>query len=355
MKKLIYKLMLMTAIVYGVVAGVNYFIDPANIYHTATVEKMAAYLNENKIVNVPANIDEGQLQEKRISTLTWQPDTVIIGSSHIMYLTFEYPNLYNAGMSGSYLGDYYGIVGLLKYCDKMPKRVIIGVDPWSFMSSAADGRHSALKKYAEYLTADIGDSDNNGHKQELISPKLKELVSFSYFQASVESYKKNGLRKPEESVNTANDSAIGDVLKIMVDGRRIPSVKQYYSTEEINQEVKQILKKGSIYQLNKGFKDVQKENFAQFEALLQYLQGIGIEVHIYLPAWHPMVYKYFCDTPSFAGVNKVEEAVRKLGHERHIPVHGGYNPSLCNLTEEDFMDWLHLKPEKMLENYKYIK
>ena len=46
--------------------------------------------------------------------------------------------------------------------------------------------------------------------------------------------------------------------------------------------------------------------------------------------------------------------MRRIGNEYNIPVHGGYNPAPCGIMESDFMDYLHLKPEKMKENYELI-
>lgn len=53
MKKLMLKIAIIVVAVYGVVISFNFFIDPANIYHDATVKKMVAYLNENHIVQLP--------------------------------------------------------------------------------------------------------------------------------------------------------------------------------------------------------------------------------------------------------------------------------------------------------------
>lgn len=357
MRRLIIKVIILATVVYSAVIGINYFIDPANIYHEGTVNKMVGYLNDNQIVQVPANFDEGVLQEKRISSMNWQPETVVIGSSHVMYIPFDYEHLYNAGMSGSYLGDDYAIIGLLKYYDKMPRRIVIGVDPWSFMSSATDGRHTSLKQYAIYLKNNISTSTNSGelaNDSGAIDRRLKELMSFSYFQASIDSLRKNGFKKSDAAVEPIADITEDNAQKMLVDGRRVPAAKDYHSSHDIDQEIDRAIKGGSIYQVEQGFSDIPKEQLSQFEALLQYLQNIGVEVHIYLPAWHPLVYQYFCENEAFVGVSKVEGAMRQLGHKYNMPVHGGYDPSLCDITEDDFMDWLHLKPEKMKENYDFV-
>lgn len=258
-------------------------------------------------------------------------------------------------MSGAYLGDYYAIAGLLKYYDKMPKRIVICVAPWSFMRTPDDGRHSSLKPYSLYMMDSLGIAPAAAQEKEWFSKKFKELFSFSYFQASVDYYKDNGIKKMEEDVRVVPNAQITELQKINLDGRLIPSSKEFQTLNEIEQTVQYVINSGSVYQIKTGYKDIQEENVAKFEALLQYWQDNGVEVHIYLPAWHPGIYEYFCENEAFAGVNKLELAMREYGRKHNIPVHGGYDPSICNITAEDFMDWLHLKPEKMLENYKYVK
>lgn len=341
--------------VYSVVISVNYFVDPANLYHEGTVTKLVDCLNDGKNVKIPANIDEGVFQEKRIATMTWNPETVIIGSSHVMYMPFDDGSMvYNAGMSGAYLGDYYALIGLLQYYDKMPKKIIIGVDPWTFMRGSLDGKHPSLHRYAEYMKKNIDGSQDTYYGGNYIDDKLKELVSLSYFQSSVEYARKNRLRKAEEHVEAVSDDLIGDDAKILVDGRRVPSVKNFLTQQEIDEEILKLLNKGTMYQMGTGFKDVQHDNIADFEKLLQYLQANGVEVSIYLPVWHPKIYSFFCESEAFSGVKRIEDTIRKIGYGYHIPVHGGYDPRDCGITENDFMDYLHLKPEKMKENYELI-
>ena len=345
----------MAVIIFVPVISCNYFVDPANVFHDDVVCKVAEYLSDGNIVEVPANMDEGLLQEKMIASMKVAPETVIIGSSHVMYIPFKYENVYNAGMSGSYLGDYYAILGLLKYYDKMPKRVVIGVDPWTFMKDDVDGRWTPLQKYAIYFKGELA---GNGVLEDVwISKKkkLKELVSFSYFHTSWKKFKDDGLRKGAETVCVAEDNAIGEKQKKNPDGRLIPSQKGFQSKIQISKDVTDGIRAGKIYQVGTGFKEISYERLKSFEELIKYMKNNGIEVQLYLPAWHPKVYEFFLQNEDFVGVIKVEEEMRRLGRKYNIPVHGGYNPVLCNITEDDFMDWLHLKPEKMLENYEYVQ
>lgn len=359
MKKFILKLILITLITFVPIISCNYFVDPANIFHDDIVNKVAEYLNAGYIVEVPANMNNGILKKQQISAMDHSPETVIIGSSHIMYIPFEYEDIYNAGMSGSYYGDYYSIVGLLKYYDKMPKRVVIGVDPWAFLRDVTDGQHADIRIYAVYLKNVISNNNSfNSNKEirkEFDYSKLRELYSPSYFQSSKKSFEKDGFRKGAETVKISENSNIEEKQKIIPDGRYIPAKKEFHKIPDIEKQVSDQIKSGSIYAVKKGFKDIPSERWDDFVKLLQYLLDNGIEVQLYLPAWHPDIYDYFTTNDNFSGVQKVEDSIRELGKKYNIPVHGSYNPASRNFTTEDFMDWLHLQPDKMYEDYKYIQ
>lgn len=357
MRKYILKFILISLIIFVPIISCNYFIDPANRFHDDVVNKVAEYLNAGYIVEVPANLDEGLLKEKQISAMDHAPETVIIGSSHVMYIPFEYEDVYNAGMSGSYLGDYYSIVGLLRYYDKMPKRVVIGVDPWAFLRDATDGRQTSLNEYAAYLINGLHDEasfNNKNIKGAIIYSKLKELYSLGYFRDSKKSLEDKGIRKGADPVNVAADSNIGEKQKITPEGRYIPYSKDFHTNSDIDNEVTEQIQSGVIYQLGKGFTDIPSDRWDDFEQLIKYLLDNGVEVHFYLPAWHPIVYEFFILHDDFSGVVKLEDDVRKLGAKYNILVHGSYNPVYNNFCTEDFMDWLHLKPNIMYADYQNI-
>lgn len=358
MKKFILKFIMITLIIFVPIICCNYYVDPANRFHDDIVSKVAEYLNDGYIVEVPANLDEGLLKEKQISAMDHAPETVIIGSSHVMYIPFDYEDVYNAGMSGSYMGDYYSIVGLLRYYDKMPKRVVIGVDPWAFLRDASDGRQTSITKFAGYLINGLSEKKAFNDKKVnglFAYSKLKELYSLEYFRDSKKSLEKDGLRKGAETVSVASDEAVGEKQKIVPEGRYVPAKKGFYNNADIENEVNNQIKSGVIYQVEKGFVDISSERWNDFERLIIFLLNNGVEVQLYLPVWHPKVYDYFVSHEEFSGVEKVEGKVRELGVKYDITVHGSYNPGFNKFTTDDFMDWLHLQPDKMYVDYRYVQ
>lgn len=359
MKKFILKVFLVVLIVYVPVIAINYLVDPANIYHSILIDYLVEELSKGNIVESPGDMDEGIFQEKMISTMDQTPDTVIIGSSHVMYELWEFDNYYVAGLSGAYLGDYYAIVGLLESYNKMPRTIVIGVDPWAFTTGYSDGRHKSIGDYAEKEYEYINNKSISSIKTYSLGYReIKELLSFSYFQASVKMLNKHGvdfyLSAEKMGVKVVSSDMVEDTAKIMPNGRRIMSISEYKTTNENEMDAQAAIDSGYIYQLGEGLSSLNEDNFIDFKKLIFYLQNKGVEIEIYLPSWHPILYDYFVSSGKYNGIFDVEKAIRKLGEDCNIMVRGSYDPYQCGVTEDDFADWLHLTPDKMMDNYNVV-
>lgn len=360
MKKFLIKICVFFLVFWAVISGTNYFIDPANIFHNSIVEHMTEILVDGKTIEVTGEFDEGLFQEKMLSAIRYSPETIIIGSSHIMYEEWEFDNYYIAGLSGAYLGDYYAIVGLLDKNNIAPKTILIGVDPWSFMTGADSGRHLSVKNYAKYAKMLVEGReyipDTTSHGVDL--EKVKELFRFAYFQSSVDAIQKYGISKYihryEEQILVSQNDDMDINAKITPNGRRIRSFNTVNDVEVNNLAAADVIDNRNIYQLGAGFSEIQYENLEEFEELIEYLQAKDIEIIFYLHSWYPTVYEFFKKDEAYSGVIKLETYIRKMAVKRNIIVHGSYDPGLASITEEDFDDWFHLKPEKMMQCYDFV-
>lgn len=342
-----------------VLMAVNYQVDPANIYHHGNIPKIATALHEGKIVYSPGNLDEGRLLEACVKLMDESPKAVVIGSSHIMYEPWPFESVLVAGLSGAYLGDYYAVVGLLEEYDRLPQRVVIGVDPWSFMRAARDGRHTSLAKYAMDTYNKVKQSDIQESSAFSESDKLLELISIAYFQESCRTLRKNKWRIPPRSgiggvIDFAADENMGERQKILPNFGRIAGKSEWKGIRKNDQDAQAVIRNGSVYQLGKGFENLQMENLEDFTELVRYLKGKGIGVDFYLHPWYPTVYDYFCNNPRFSGVLKTEAYIRDFAAEKDIVVHGSFSSKVCGVSESDYADWLHLKADKMLDAYNVV-
>lgn len=355
-KKFIFKICLLILIVYVPVISINYIVDPARLYHNEIVDNAVNLLLNGNVIESPGDWNEGLFQKKMISSLPEKPETVIIGSSHVMYVPWEYENYYVAGVSGAYLGDYFAIAGLLESYDKLPERIVFGVDAWAFMSSYSEGRHEGIREYARQEYDRITAGNVKKIKSNTIDyNNIKEMLSFSYFQSSVNVLRYRGLDYYMNNLNEVTvigDNEASDTALILPNGRRVMNPLNY-STVETNRAGAQ----GIIYEGEEADEKLlveNEDNLEDFERLVVYLQNKGIKIEFYLPPWFPTLYQYFKSSDKYAGLVEIETSLRELGGKYNVVIHGSYNPDLCGVTEEDFADYLHLKEDKTLENYNKV-
>jgi phosphatidylserine/phosphatidylglycerophosphate/cardiolipin synthase-like enzyme len=92
-----------------------------------------------------------------------------------------------------------------------------------------------------------------------------------------------------------------------------------------------------------------EKDFSNFLALLK---KDGVEVVIYLPAFHPLRYqimngmdeKYAFKYRKHA-FEEVEKAIRSVAKNRDVTVVGSYDPAQAHIGETEFMDGVHQRSE----------
>lgn len=358
MKRFIWKCIVISVIFLTIIASTNYFVDPANIFSTKMTEQMVKELSDDKIVSILGDMDERIYQNLRIKSLEETPKIVILGSSHVMMVPWEFDDYYNAGVSGAVLEDYLGIIGILESEDKVPERMIIGVDPWIFNDGCAEHRYESIQRYVEYGKQIIGHENAGSVLIEdtdgLQIGKLKELLSFSYFQSSVFSLAMIVRHHTFSRVLVESNTEYGEREKILPNGRRIPKKDRFLSKEKCETQAKQDIQVDNVYFVS-GFQQLSQSKSELFIRMIDYLQDRNVSVEFYLPAWFPAYYEVFEHDRNYSGVMEAEAFIRSIADERGITVHGSYDPAVSGITEEDFMDVLHLKPEIMLQQYQFIK
>ena len=349
MKKWIIRCLILIIPTYALVILVNFFADPANIYHASMTDDIVNGLKEHVAVEIAGDFDEGVLLDKRIAACDVH-DVGIMGSSHVLYVDWDFDDYLNIGMSGEFLDDYYATVGLIDKYDKYPDTLVIGVDPYIFMDGLSI-RQESLKDDLEYADKLIkGGSSKKGPIDLSGLKKVKELFSFSYFQSSV-SAMINGVNATY--VNPVDDIGCGDYPKILYTGRRVPSITSQKEIQDMDSAAQWDISAGAVYCMT-DYEELSPVCIERFEILIDYILSKGTEVIIYLPAWYPDYYDEFTKNDKFSGVIKAEEYIRKMAKERGIEVRGSYNPYVCGLNKEDYLDHFHLKPEGGLKNYNVI-
>mgnify|MGYP001810119236 CR=1 FL=1 len=168
---------------------INYFIDPAYLFKGKKYEDgIADILSKNKNVANITNYDERLVQKYYIQRLYNKKDIVVLGSSRAMQIKAEnFPgqSFFNSSVTGASIEDYMAIYYLYRKSGLLPSKIIMAVDPWILNKNNGQTRFSSLEK--EYLMMmDLLRFRRNNHLLKgLTSDRFIQLISLTYFQASI--------------------------------------------------------------------------------------------------------------------------------------------------------------------------
>ena len=358
MKKFLFKCGLITVFVYGIVVTTNLIADPANINGDGMVLEMADRLLDGEIVVSPGDYNEGLLQKTILETRS--PETVIIGSSSVLYIPWEYDDCQVIGLSGAYLWDDLAAVGLLEAENDMPDRIVICVDPWILREDQGVGHHESIAAYGSFeqmmMTGASRDEALKVLNDTGKGDSWKEFLSFSYFQSSVDYIKKWGLSycltPGPELVRSVSFEESASMPCILPGGGHTCLIKDPQA--KIDGDANWLIESGHLDALGEEFTELSPENVELFEALIKHLTEEGVTVEIYLPAIYPVIYDFIDSSDLFTGVEASESCIREICAKYSVTVHGSYDHSVTGITCEDYSDWLHIDPDKGLQEYNFI-
>jgi hypothetical protein len=347
MRKFIYKIFFYAVIVLSLLTTTNFLGDSAQLFSSGYENKIANILIEGNNVTNITNHDERILQREWIDKLDSSPDIIILGSSRSMMIRekdFENKKLINNAVSGASIEDLIAIYQIYKSKNIPPKKIILGLDPWIFNENNGEKRWLSLQK--EYDSFYNRESDN----KESDYYKLKQLVSISYFQSSL----KRGLSKIfKENVDPIITNKIYNQEQTKLSDGSITYDKKYTESsnyETVNRRAIEY-NTGPMYNLEK-FKYISPKLFKEFEKLCLEILNNNIELSIWIPPYHPKVYKKL--KQEYQILLKLENKILNFASSKKIEVSGSINPHKSGFISENFYYGMHLK-EDILKCGQFFK
>ena len=341
MKKLILKLTLFVPLLAGVVL-VNYYVDPACLF------KDDAYLfgiadlllRGDNVQNVP-NLDERLLQKHYIERLTYANDVIVLGSSRSMLIgkdLFPGKRFFNNSVSGASIEDFVAIYNMYEEKGMPPGSVVLGIDPWIFIEHSGQTRWRSVRPdvYAGFKRMGVSFSGNN---IDLVSKKYLQLVSFPYFQSSLETLflRRFAGRRAQYFPTQERVDPVDMIL--LADGSRS------YPQKERSKTAAQVLAaaQGLIndhFGLRSHVK-IDERDARVFELFVRRLRSRNTEITIFLPPYNPFIHDYCARSDEYRIMRDVEAFIRRFADKEHISVRGSYDPHAYSLTQDDFYDGVH--------------
>src|SRR3990167_2758441 len=366
MRKKIYQRFLITfifsvGILLGFIMVFNFFVDPGNeFFHGAVIErKMAQALLQNKSVIVQSNYNERLLQKMMLQKLSFRPDILILGSSHIMPLThatFHTARFFNASVSSASLQDDMALYSILQKRGFQPKVVIICLDPWIVSKSNPQQlwKSEYRKEYQEVNKLIIKNQglESLAFINQIISffEKYLQLLSSAYLESSINKFKnhiksKNNQDILEDVMTLDNKREIcANCFVRQPDGARLPTPAEEAMTSSDS----------NLYVMNhiNSWKDFWTESTLSssyafiFDRFIQYLLKQGVEVVFYFPPLQPLEYSQVVkNNQNYQMVFIAEKYFKMVAKKYQLKTIGAYDPAQVDLFAADFIDNWHLKKE----------
>lgn len=330
--------------VLAAMVWVNYTVDLSGFFQGEQKERevvTALMAGEN----VPGydQMDEQKVYALYVQNLEHPLDTIAVGSSRILQLTKEIAgtdSFMNCGVSGADIRDVIDMFFLFDRADKLPKNMIIGIDPWLLNGNQdAYNLRSDVELYNEFLSTRLG-MDVPYQKPDNTA-KYKALFSPTYLQGNL-TYLLNQTKETNAPAGvTGNVSSQASSIK-MADGSVLyPESFRNASQDVVNEKARQ---EATTFLRMEGFAAPDPILTDVFEKFVLYAQSRGVNVVFLMSPYHPLVYNYASENAEkYTGFFETEPWYTALAKKHSIPLYGSYNPFVTRTFEDSFYDGLHIK------------
>jgi hypothetical protein len=343
MKKIFVRLLCFFTIPTCCIVGINFFIDPANIFKKSIYETIVNHLIEDKnVTNIP-NLDERLLQKLYINLLNKCPDEIVLGSSRIMQIgnasNIQRTNLINNGVSGASLEDILSIYYLYVKKGCKIKKITLGLDPYFLNDNHGQNRWITLE--TEFIDCyNQLFEQKKGYRNPLFEDKYKELFSLAYFRSSLD-YLKSGNNKQVHSTENHNNKK----MTRLTDG----TITYDYDTRNISidksdKSVKQAIINQPLYSMQ-GFLELSVYYKDLFSLFIEHVIQNNIEIEFVFIPLHPLLFNYLQNDPNYKMFFEAEKFYQEIASEKQIKIIGSFDPNSYNLEHLNFYDGFHCKEE----------
>lgn len=344
MKKFIIKTSVFAIVILTLLISVNYWGDAAKIFHTGYERNIADIIYTNKNATNISNYDERILQKELINKIKSKPDILILGSSRTMLINssyFEDKKVINNSVSGASIEDLIALYQMYKAKNILPKKIILGIDPWLFNENNGQTRWNSLKReYYSFFNKTID--------KDILNNKTQQLFSFSYFQSSLRSLPAVILGK---SNPIASNKIYNESNTKIKDGSLAYSEKyRNASVTDVDNKAKKYIA-GKIYSIEK-FDSISPKIFSEFDDLCKEVLANDIELNFFLAPYHPLVYPKIKE--DYKIVLEGENKIIKYAHQNNIRIFGSYNPVKIEVDNFGFYDGMHSK-EKTIQKILKVR
>ncbi len=337
----------------------NYKVDVSGLFQGELAPReVATMLLNGETVSNYDKMDERQVLEIYVQNLPEDqiPDTLALGSSRVMQLNSDIVggSFFNAGMSGASFMDIANTWYLFERAEKLPKNLIICVDPWLFngVSTSDLNRNSDTKLFSEFLEKGLGIASDYEEPDKVAL--WKALIDPAYFQGNVRYYlkqKQTGQSTTENGESIPFHAVTGDISQLDYAVMFPDGSIQYpvdFRTWPEDRVMSEVLGQAGTISAMHGFPEMDSYWTDLFDRFVQHVQAQGTNVVFLLTPYHPFICLHVHNNPEgLEGFFQVEPWLREYGAAHGIPVYGSYHAGRAGIPESLFFDGLHCRGDAL--------
>ncbi|HEU4719807.1 MAG TPA: hypothetical protein VFS59_00480 [Gemmatimonadaceae bacterium] len=341
-----------TALVLSIAAlpvAFNAWIDPARLVAPRAAEReIARVLASGRAVTDFANYDDRAIERHLAPLRRGQPDVLVLGSSRMQVLrgcggapVRQCANGFvNGAMQGATLDDVLGVYGLYDVAERRPRRVVLGVDPWTESLSGTGWRSVADERALVMRRAGIPGSPRR-EQLAVWARSVRTLATPEYFRLALYSFRRHGTRgiewRPTDAERNAGKTKLPDGAVVWTDAspERAAAAARAFATNGIT--------------LDERFRDLERRAVGRdgaLERFVRYLGGEGVGVTLVLVPFAPEVYDAARRLPGRTIV-EVERELLAMAARTKVQIVGSYDPRAVGMTTREFFDESHPRPEAL--------
>lgn len=340
--KAVKQILLIVVLPLLIIGGINYSIDPDYTLRKNHIPHLTEELIKGNCISGPVNINSRELKRQWIEKLPSLPDVLVLGSSRTLSLShksFPDETFFNASVTNCTFQDMYSFVYLIENkWGKLPENIIICVDQWLLGNTFKEKQW--LVNRSSFIEMVKRTNCNKGFKipsrWELDKEWIKELFSVKYLVRAVK------LRGKSEEFNISDTCETNTSSTFMPDGSRI------LPNNIVNANENEVTRKAVEYFYSSNderFNPLDIDQCQLLMCLINYLEGKGSKITLFIPPYHPLTYQLFQQSTEAKGIFEAELFIKQnLKNQKII---GGTNPSELGLSTSDFYDGVHLKPKSL--------
>lgn len=328
---------------------VNFTVDRSGYFQGDQFERETAQaLLEGHNLSHYEKMDERQIVRLYVQNLPQEqiPSTIALGSSRVLQINTEIAgdeNFFNAGMIGADVRDVMSTFYLFAREDKLPKNVILSIDPWLFSGKpdALDSR-ADNELFQEFLSEGLG--IHSDYEAPDSVDLWKVLTDPAYFQGNVAYYFRDKSDTAHPVVVSGDDMLHQDTEVKCSDGS-VVYTEEFRTLSHEQIDALAVEQGGTALRLD--FDQLDPGQIELFDSFIQYGRQRGVNFVFVLIPYHPLTYYVIQQNhsvnPIYSGFFQVEDWLRQYAAEQNIPIYGSYDGESLGLIGDDFYDGLHCR------------